>query len=218
MTIFSATRDTDFLQTLIPGYEAEGFSVFLHPGREILPQFMHSYRPDAIAIKGNKKIAIEIKGHASGHSARIEQLQKAFLEHPDWELRVYYIPNRSDDQHFQPPSPAEIDTALAEVDQLKSDGHLRAALLMAWAALEAASRALLPDRLGRAQTFGSLVEVLASEGVVTPNEADELRRAYSLRNAAAHGNFAAPITEAEVDCVIAAARLIRMMTSEPTRL
>ncbi len=217
MTISSATRDADFLQTLVPGYEAEGFSVFLHPGREMLPKFMHGYRPDAIAIKGNKKIAIEIKGHAGGRSAHIEQFQKAISEHPDWELRVYYIPDRSDNQHLNPPSPAEIDTALAEVSQLKQDGHLRAALLMAWAGLEAASRALLPDRLGRAQTLGSLVEVLASEGIVTPNEADELRRAYSLRNAAAHGNFAAPITEAEVDRVIAAARLIKTMASEPTR-
>jgi len=59
---------------------------------------------------------------------------------------------------------------------------------------------------------------LASEGIVTPTEADRLRRAYSLRNAAAHGDFTAPITEAEVDEVIAAARLVSAIENEASHL
>jgi hypothetical protein len=214
MTISSAMREREFLQILASGYEAEGFSVFLHPVREMLPPFMHGYRPDAIAIRNSTKIAIEIKGRATGHSTRTEQLENIFSKHPDWELRIYYIPDRADDSHFQPPSLAELDAALAEVEQLKRDRHSRAALLMAWAALEAASRALVPERLGRAQTPDRLIEMLASEGIITPAEADRLRKVYSLRNAAAHGDFAAPITEAEIDDVVAAARLVRTMASE----
>jgi uncharacterized protein YutE (UPF0331/DUF86 family) len=213
----SAIRETDFLQTLVPGYEAEGFSVFLHPARRMLPPFMRGYQPDAIAVKDDKKIAIEIKRDATRHVARMGQLQQIFSKHPEWELRVYYIPGRPEEEEdIKAPGLPEIDAALAEVDQLKRDGHLRAALIMAWAALEAAARALLPQDLARPQPANKLIEVLASEGVVTPTEADALRQAISLRNAATHGHFAVPITEQEIERVVAAASLTAGLAKEPS--
>ena len=216
MVASSAIRERDFLQTLVPGYEAEGFSVFLHPAREMLPPFMRGYQPDAIAVKDDKKIAIEIKRDATRRAAGREELQRIFSEHPEWELRIYYIPGRAEEEDIQTPDLAEIDAALAEVDQLKRAGHLRAALIMAWAALEAAGRALLPQDLARPQPANKLIEVLASEGVVTPAEADSLRKAISLRNAATHGHFAVPITEQEVEQVVAAAGLTRGLAKQPS--
>jgi hypothetical protein len=56
----AGTRERDFLENLLPQYEAEGFSVFLHPSSTMLPTFMERYRPGAIAIKPDKKIAIEV--------------------------------------------------------------------------------------------------------------------------------------------------------------
>jgi uncharacterized protein YutE (UPF0331/DUF86 family) len=218
MAASSAIRERDFLQTLVPGYEAEGFSVFLHPAREMLPTFMRGYQPDAIAVKDDKKIAIEIKRDATRHSARMEQLQQIFSKHPEWELRVYYIPpsRPGEEEDIQAPDIPEIDAALAEVNQLKRAGHFRAALMMAWAALEAAGRALLPQNLARPQPANRLIEALAAEGAVTPTEADSLRRAISLRNAATHGHFAVAVTEKEVDQVVAAASFIlRGLAKEP---
>ncbi len=215
MATSSIIRERDFLQTLIPSYEAEGFSVFLHPAREMLPPFMRGYQPDAIAIRDDKKVAIEIKREGNRRAvAGMDELQQIFSKDPNWELRVYYIPSRSEEEDIQPSGLSEIDAALIEVDQLKRAGHLRAALIMAWATLEAAGRAVLPQNLVRSQEANKLVEVLASEGVVTPTEADSLRRAIKLRNAATHGHFAVPITEKEVDQVIAAAILIRGLATE----
>ncbi len=216
MAASSAVRERDFLQTLVPGYEAEGFSVFLHPAREMLPPFMRGYQPDAIAVKDGKQIAIEIKRDVTRQAPQMEQLQQIFSKHPEWELRVYYIPGRPEEEDIQAPDLPEIEAALAEVDQLKRAGHLRAALIMAWAALEAAGRALLPQDLARPQPANKLIEVLASEGVVTPTEADSLRKAISLRNAATHGHFAVPITEQEVEQVVAAASLITGLAKEPS--
>ena len=217
MAASSAIRERDFLQTLLPGYEAEGFSVFLHPARDMLPPFMRGHQPDAIAVKDDKKIAIEIKRDATRHAAQMEQLRQIFSKHPEWELRVYYIPGQPEGEaDIQAPDLPEIDAALAEVDQLKRAGHLRAALIMAWATLEAAGRALLPQDLARPQPANKLIEVLASEGVVTPNEADSLRKAISLRNAATHGHFAVPITEQEVEQVVAAASLITKLVRDPS--
>jgi uncharacterized protein YutE (UPF0331/DUF86 family) len=216
MTALSATRESDFLQSLMPGYESEGFSVFLHPSHEMLPPFLRGYQPDAIAIKDDKKIAIEIKRDATHRAAQMEQLQKIFEEHPEWELRVYYIPGRPQEEDIQAPDILEIDAALAEVEQLKGAGHFRAALIMAWAALEAASRALLPQNLARPQPANKLIEILASEGIVTPTEADSLRKAINLRNAVTHGHFALSISEQQVDQVVAAARLVTGLAKEPS--
>lgn len=215
MIASSSVREKDFIETLVAGYEAEGFSVFLHPTREMLPQFMRGYQPDAIAIKENKRIAIEIRRDAARHASRMEQLQQIFSPHPEWKLRVYYIPGHTEEEEIQAPSLPEIDAALAEVGQLKKAGHLRAALMMAWAALEAAGRAVLPQHLSRPQTANKLIEALASEGLVTPTEADSLRNAISLRNAATHGQFGVAITEQEIDQVINAASLIRNLAARP---
>jgi hypothetical protein len=54
------TREVDVLESILPRYEAEGFEVFVHPSPSILPPFMQSYRPDAIALKPDKKVAIEV--------------------------------------------------------------------------------------------------------------------------------------------------------------
>jgi len=147
----------------------------------------------------------------------VEQLQNTFAEHPEWELRVYYIPKRHPEgEDFEAPDISQIDTALAEIGDLRRAGHLRAALMMAWAAFEAAGRALLPQSLARPQSANQLIEVLASEGAMTPSEADSLRNAIGLRNAATHGQFSVPITEEEVDQVAAAAKLIRGLVKVPS--
>lgn len=171
----------------------------------MLPAFMRSYQPDAIAVKDDKKIAIEIKRDATRRAARMAELQQIFSKHPEWEFgstifRV--VPRR---RTFKTPDLSEIDAALAEVDQLKRAGHLRAALIMAWAALEAR---VGPQDVARPQPANKVNEVLASEGVVTPAEADSLRKAMALRNAATHGHLAAPITEQGVEQVVAMVSLI----------
>jgi hypothetical protein len=61
-----------------------------------------------------------------------------------------------------------------------------------------------------------LIKVLASEGAVTPSEADSLRNAIGLRNAATHGQFSVPITEEEDDQVVAAAKLVRCLVTAPS--
>jgi uncharacterized protein YutE (UPF0331/DUF86 family) len=217
MSASSAFRERFFIENLAERYEADGFSVFLHPTREILPPFFGSYQPDAIALKAGKKVAIEIKQDVARQASGVEQIKKVFSEHPEWELRVYYIPERHPEgEDIEAPDVSQIDSALAEIADLERAGHLRAALMMAWAAFEAAGRALLPESLARPQSANQLIEALASEGAVTPTEADSLREAISLRNAATHGRFSVPITNEQVDQVVAAAKLVRGLVNAPS--
>jgi uncharacterized protein YutE (UPF0331/DUF86 family) len=85
--------------------------------------------------------------------------------------------------------------AIRKVDALREAGDRLPSLMMAWATFEAIGRALLPAQLGRPQSPARLVEVLASEGIVTPDEARVLRRASAIRNAVAHGAIDAVVDD-----------------------
>lgn len=84
---------------------------------------------------------------------------------------------------------AEIRQRLEEAHALQAAGHTEAALMLAWAAAEAALR-LLAEResipLRRPDT-GTLLRELASEGVVDRDRFRQLSDYWRQRSAVAHG-------------------------------
>jgi uncharacterized protein YutE (UPF0331/DUF86 family) len=189
------TSDADILESLLPRYEAEGFDVFVHPSPSIRPPFMQDYRPDAVALRRDRKIAIEVVRPEGNSSKKVQDLQSLFAPHRDWELRVFYVSPRTQAKAIEVATRKAIDESIRVVLALKSDGRLLPTLVMAWATLEAIGRALLPDQLRRPQTPERLVEVLAAEGYLTLDEANTVRTAISLRNAAVHGGLDVPVDE-----------------------
>jgi uncharacterized protein YutE (UPF0331/DUF86 family) len=183
------TREDDVLESLLPKYEAEGFDVFVNPSPSILPPFMQAYRPDAVALRPDKKIAIEVVRSTGSSAQKVRELKSLFAPQSDWELRVFYVSPLSSEGALEVASRSAIKDAIQRVLDLKKDGHKLPALIMAWATLEALGRALLPEELRRPQTPARLIEVLASAGYLTPQEADTLRAAISLRNGAVHGGL-----------------------------
>jgi uncharacterized protein YutE (UPF0331/DUF86 family) len=206
-------REDIFLESLLPRYEAEGFTVVVHPSPSFLPPFMGKYRPDAIALSPAKKVAIEIKRDAS-LSKRLQGVPEIFAQHPDWELRIYYLSSLPDQRSLKPPTHRSIELAINEVSDLKDSQHIIAAIVMAWSVLEAIGRALLPGKLARPQPAARLVEVLASEGLITPSAADSLRRAEKMRNAAAHGDLNTAVRAEDIDELIASLRQLAGLLPE----
>ncbi|SRR6266568_3264897 len=197
------TSEADVLESLLPKYQAEGFDVFVNPSPSILPPFMQTYRPDAVALRSDKKIAIEVVRSTGGSAEKIRDLQSLFAPQSDWELRVFYVSPLTSEKTLEVASRPAIKSAIQRVLDLKRDGHKLPAVIMAWATLEALGRALLPGQLGRPQAPARLIEVLASAGYLTPQEADTLRAAISLRNAAVHGGLDPIVDERLLDQFIA---------------
>lgn len=188
MSVFGSS-EAEVIESLLPRYQAEGFDVYVNPSPSILPPFMQTYRPDAIALKKDKKIAIEVVGSTARSEQKIKTLQSLFADHDDWELRVFYASPVSSDKLLEIVSIPAINESIQRVIELRKEGHSLPALVMAWATFEAVGRALLPDRFQRPQTPARLVEVLGSEGYITPEEADTLRAASAIRNAVVHGQL-----------------------------
>lgn len=184
----SATdREQRVLDLITARLKAEGYDVFTQPARGLLPPFMRDYQPDAIALGRPKNIAIEVARDETAARPKASALSERFAKNSDWELRIVYAPEDSDDRAVPGVSRDEIPGALARVETLLTADQPEAALLLGWSALEAIGRLVLPGDVSRPQPAGQLLERMALEGVITPDEADRLRQLATLRNQVAHG-------------------------------
>jgi len=197
------------LDTMVPELEADGFRVVIHPKPDTLPTFLQGFQPDMVAYKDNKNLAIEITaGAPSAPTSKLKEriMRQRFAGHPDWELRVVYAPPNNSDVGIPVVSKQTISEHLDHLDGSIDSMGLTAALLIGWAVFEAAARALLPSSLTRPQPSARLIETLASEGYVTPDEADMLRRLSRTRNEVAHGRLDLTPSRHDVELLIAVAR------------
>ncbi|WP_374653144.1 hypothetical protein [Dongia sp.] len=186
----AAVRESEVLQSIVARLEDEGFEVFLQPSSFALPPFLKNFRPDAIARRGDKKILIEVLTGRERDEQRANELKRLLQDQDEWELRVFYAPPTSSKVDLDIMPTETIEAELAEFRNLASGGGAPfATLMMGWTILEAIGRSLLPGRLTRPQGVTPLISALASEGYVTPTEADQLREIGQIRNRAAHGGL-----------------------------
>jgi hypothetical protein len=198
------TAEYSLLESVLANYKAEGYEVFVNPSDAILPPLEKNYRPDAVAIRLDKKIAIEVARSGQERIDRMYHLRGRFLHQDNWELVVLYVtPGTSVEKIDVVPRDA-IDRTTQAVIELRNAGQQTAALMMGWSALEAIARALLPEQLARPQPSSKLIEVLAAEGYLTPSEADTLRIVAPVRNAAAHGRLDTTVEPKELDALVSA--------------
>jgi hypothetical protein len=199
------------LDTMVPELEAEGFRVVIHPKQDTLPTFLQGYQLDMVAYKDNKNLAIEVAARSDGvPAAKLKEraLRERFSGHPDWELRFVYAPPVNSDADIPVVSKQTVFEHLDRLDASVDTMGPTAALLTGWAVFEAAARALLPSTLTRPQPPARLIEALASEGYVTPDEADMLRRLSRTRNELAHGRLDLTPSRGDVARLIAVTRSI----------
>jgi hypothetical protein len=191
-------QEAAVLENIVPQLEAEGFEVIMRPSRHRLPPFMQSYSPDAIALRKDGNLAIEVLRKGASSEKNLDKLRDLLTGHRDWELRVYWISPSNTPEPIERASPKDIEQAIKSVDELVESSHFAPALFMAWATLEALGRALLPESFPRPQTPGRLVEVLAADGSITPSEADRLRQLATARNQLIHGGLRARVGSRDI--------------------
>lgn len=186
------------LDRLRQTYEEEGYAFLPAPSPSLLPAFLRDlhYRPDAIAIKGDEGVVIEVKLKRSGMpSQRFTDLADKISAQKGWHFRLFYLP---DDPQSVPPSlpdasPSAIRDQSLEAQQLWQAGHRRAALLLGWATLEAAIRTTIRS-LDRTVSTTLLtgrraLDAASTYGLLEPAQEQQLNRIMLTRNAIAHGDF-----------------------------
>lgn len=204
---WSEEVEAAYLETLRARFEADGYEFIVHPSQSQVPDFVGSYRPDAIARKAGKNIAIEVKRSRSTQSQdALQRIQKLFAGHPDWQLNAFIVAEESTDPITVPPSSRDkIKAQLEEARAIKDAGHYRAALLLGWALLESVSHSL-PDELpSRPRKPGTVIQMLAMRGYLEEATEQKLRSLAVLRNRVVHGDLSVDVTSADADFVLTAA-------------
>lgn len=190
------------LERLVPDLKSEGYDVFVHPGKQLLPPFLGAYVPDVLALRDDKNLVIEIK-HRSGRSENLlKDLAKRFEGQDRWEFRVVWVNPSETQDGLAPQSREAIMARLKEISELLDAGFVEPAMLTSWATLEAIGRTLMAKEFRRPQTPGRLIQVLATEGYITPDEADELREFAEMRNRFVHGELSVAVTRPQVESFV----------------
>jgi hypothetical protein len=175
------------LDNLESRWKKQGYRLIREPSAKDLPGFLRGFQPDAIAIGVNPNLVIEVfQGRSASAETKLKQLQDLFVGQSDWRLEVIYV--APDGAPLDAVAPQDIRAALVEARQLVEVAP-RAALMVAWAGLEAVGRRLEPALASRSLSTGSLVDLLISTGRLPQEDGALLRTLGKTRNAVAHGQL-----------------------------
>lgn len=197
------TVEREVLENLKPELEAEGYKVFIRPGRGIVPPFLGAFEPDAVALGSDKNLLIEVVSGGESAAKRLQTLGNLMKGIEGWELRVEYIQISNHQDHLAVQSSEQIAKSINEINSLVTSAHMGAALLLAWATFEATARFLMAQHFHRPQTPKRLINVLAEQGYVDPDQADILRALAIKRNELVHGQLHVAVTAREMSEFVA---------------
>lgn len=175
----------------------EGYDVIVEPSASLLPDALKTFQPDGIAIGKSPRLVIEVAHEGPRDAARVAQLQQALKDVPDWKLHLV-LGSAASSPDIAQADEASIALVLERASKLVLTDP-EAALLMAWAALEALGRSRRPDDFARPQSPGRIIELFASEGIILPSEAAFLRIMAAKRNAFAHGDLKQSASTSELE-------------------
>ena len=200
----SSMIEEELLQREVARLKSEGFDVFLHPGNPPAPAFIGDFIPDAVALGKGRKIVVEVARNAS--DKRLVELADKFQRQREWEFKLLVATTASPEPPLAVQSRQSIADALAEIERLHAVNGWRAGFLLAWAAFEAVGRAAMRQTFERPQTPARIVDVLGSQGVLTPSEADRMRELANKRTRLIHGDLDIAVSDTDVQTLVSMLR------------
>jgi uncharacterized protein YutE (UPF0331/DUF86 family) len=199
MPIDAEARERIVLERLRDRYERKGYSFHLYPPRDFLPAFLGTYKPDAMSMKEKEGVIIEVKTRArrKEEDTKLSEIANRFKGQEGWTFQIVNIEDFPE-QIIGVYRPDEIENELGKVERLAGEGQLRAAFILGWAALEAASRVLLSaksENRSRPMLSDEVAEMLVRYGLTDQNSGRTLRELSRLRNAVVHGDLGQEVDE-----------------------
>jgi uncharacterized protein YutE (UPF0331/DUF86 family) len=197
-----AGTERDIVEKEASALRDEGYEVFVEPNKSITPAFLKNYVPDILAQKNDGGIIVEVKRKSDKSVHKLDDIARLFEGQAKWKLRVVWIEPSSERETLPVQEWHTIIDRIGEVEKMSHTEHVASAFLLGWATFEALSRALDEQEFRRPQTPGRLIEFLARDGYLTPDEAKEMRRLATLRNSLIHGNLKAQVGTAELSSLV----------------
>jgi hypothetical protein len=191
------------VQEIAEKYKRRGYHVRIAPPAEELPSFLRAFQPNLIAESDKDGgVVVEVKMRETVPPEYWRELTRSVLQHPGWRLEILAI-DPSEMVSFATIEETEIHTQLTEVQSLLRGQHLQAALLLAWATVEAAMRYLVEkyEVEVRDTAAGTLITQLYTSSLMDREDYDFLTELQRKRNAIAHG-FQSDISSSELNGLV----------------
>jgi len=209
------------LERIAQQYRKEGYVVITHPDKDHLPGFAAGFGVDMLATRGDERVLVQVKGDRAKlkEDPSITRLAEIANQQPGWRYDVVVLnegdPIQRVTRGAREPSTAEIEQSLGQVESLLQAGNFRAALVFAWAAVEAAMRQVASSvelYLPRT-TPAELIRTLYGNGVLTRVEFELLRDSFRVRTEIVHGLISPEVNPDLVRGIVEVIR--RLLTGKP---
>lgn len=194
MSMSGAELEKEALDRLKERFESQGYEFLMNPPRSRLPDFLQSSPPNALAIGPNETVVVEAKRRRSKASdILLKILAQDISTRIGWRLLVVYVGETSNDiASFNRAEQVQIRHAIQDVRKIMLVSPSWIIMATTWSIFESVARNLyaVGDSVAeRALSPIQIVERLASDGYLDPNEAKRLRALISARNRAVHGDL-----------------------------
>jgi hypothetical protein len=176
-------------------YRREGYQVISSPGPDQVPPFAQGHEVDLVASRDGEKILVVVKTSREDlqKDAQLLRIAEAIKRQPGWRLDLVVLNADAPAYRVSPdasePTAEDIRRNLDQAEHLAKTDGLPVAVVMSWAALEAAMR-WAARRTGIEPGAGApsfLLGALYSRGPLHREEFDRLSEAMKVRNAVVHG-------------------------------
>lgn len=189
-----APNPTRKIDQIAREYEGRGYTVSRRPLlRDLLPDAPAEFRPDLVARGRGENVVVEVKSRSEPlHRREWSELEPLVAAHPDWRFELVLMPPVEEDvlEGAARFSVEDVESVLDEASDLIRTGYVEAGLLRGWSAVEGMLRLLSDHNELSGPGIAHprrLLEALAVEGVLDPEEHEALAATMALRNSAAHG-------------------------------
>lgn len=181
------------IERIAEEYRSKGYEVLVEPSGSDLPTFLGDDRPDLIARRGDERLVIELKPPSSRPElGKVRRIAERIQKEPGWKLVLIALSPAEEllpGEQLTLLDAPEVEQRLAQAHRLLGAGQPEAALLLAWAAVEARLRWLAKQEeipLPRPGT-PTLLRQLVSLGIIEREQYHVLFDAFKARSAVAHG-------------------------------
>ena len=192
------------LKRVADNYTSKGYQVALRPGPDRLPPFAKDFKVEIVGKRGSEGVLVAVKKNRDELAAETElaRYADATSKQSGWRFDLVVLegvgPMGRNGRGAHDFSGEDISKSLTDAEQMASMGFVPAAVITAWAGLEAAMRMRL-RAAGQKAGWGTMpremLNELYSSGVLTPDDFRELEKALQLRNEIVHG-FSSPTVDA----------------------
>lgn len=173
-------------------YRGKGYAVQVQPGKDDLPPFLKEFEPDVVAQSPAGNIVAQVRSAQRFDAEENLRLAEVIARNPGWRLEVAFV-----NPPVAPDVPAQEQLAddekvtrmLENAETLSREGHVEAAGLIAYSALETILRRLAHSEAPQIerQSSSRVLKELYSIGKIHWKTFEKLLPLMEFRNAVTHG-------------------------------